>query len=82
MASLESDGDVNAMYVTLRKGRVSSTEPLAENVMVDLDEKHRVLGLELLLPPTLKKEIKAHLSSESRRQSKHRSRTSDYPMFR
>jgi uncharacterized protein YuzE len=81
MASLEFDGDINAMYVTLRRGRIASVEPLAENIMVDLDERKRVLGLELLLTPTLKKRIKSQLASESRRQSRRRSRTS-YPMFK
>lgn len=69
-SALEFDSEVNAMYLRLRKGKVSSTEPLAENIMVDLDEKKRVLGLELLLPPTLKKEIKAQLVSPVRRQSR------------
>jgi len=68
MASLEFDSEVNAMYVRLRRGKVSSTEPLADNIMVDLDEKKRVLGLEFLLPPTVKKEIKSQLVSPARRQ--------------
>jgi len=70
MASLEYDGEVNAMYLRLRKGKVSSTEPLADNIVVDLDEKQRVLGLELLLPPTVKKEIKAQLVSPARKPSR------------
>ena len=70
MASLEFDSEVNAMYLRLRKGKVSSTEPLADNIMVDLDEKKRILGLEFLLPPTVKKEIKAQLASPGRRQSR------------
>jgi len=67
MASLEFDSEVNAMYLRLRKGKVSSTEPLADNIMVDLDEKKRVLGLELLLPPTVKEEIKSQLVPPARR---------------
>ena len=39
MASLEFDSEVNAMYLRLRKGKVSSTEPLADNIMVDLEEE-------------------------------------------
>ena len=70
MASLEYDGEVNAMYLRLRKGKVFSTEPLADDIMVDLDEKQRVLGLELLLPPTVKKEIKAQLVSPARKPSR------------
>lgn len=70
MASVEFDSEANAMYLRLRKGKVSSTEPLADNITVDLDEKKRVLGLELLLPSTVKKEIKAQLVSPARKQSK------------
>jgi uncharacterized protein YuzE len=61
MASLEFDDEVNALYVRLRKGKVSSTEPLADNMAVDLDEDGKVLGLELLLPQEIKKEIKAQI---------------------
>ncbi len=61
MASLEFDAQVNALYLRLRKSRVSSTEALADNIIVDLDEKGKVLGLELLLPQEIKKEIKAQI---------------------
>ena len=67
MASLEFDRQVNALYLRLRKGKISSSEPLADNIILDLDEKDRVLGMELLLPPTIKKEIKAQLGSSSHR---------------
>ena len=70
MASLEFDNEENAMYLRLRKGKVSSTEPLADNIFADFDEKKKVLGLEFLLPPTLKKEIKTQLRSPARRPSK------------
>ncbi len=61
LASLEFDSQVNALYLRLRKGKVSSTEPLADNIIVDLDEKGKVMGLELLLPQEIKKEIKAQI---------------------
>jgi uncharacterized protein YuzE len=48
MASLEFDDEVNALYLKLRKGKVASSEPLAENVILDLDDKEKVIGLELL----------------------------------
>lgn len=62
MASLEFDKDADALYLRLKKGRVSSSEPLADNMVVDLDSKKKVLGIELLLPPTVTKEIKAQLA--------------------
>lgn len=61
MASLEFDKKSDALYLRLRKERVSSSEPLADNMVVDLDSKRRVVGLELLLPPEMEKEIKAQL---------------------
>ncbi|MDG6901928.1 MAG: DUF2283 domain-containing protein [Nitrososphaerota archaeon] len=61
MASLEFDKDADALYLRLKNGRVSSSEPLADNMVVDLDSKKKVLGIELLLPPTVRKEIKAQL---------------------
>ena len=70
MASLEFDADVNAMYLRLRKGKISSSETVADNIIIDLDEKNKILGLELLLPPTVKKEIKAQLATPTRRQSR------------
>ncbi len=67
MASLEFDQDVNALYLRLRKGKVSSSEPLADNITLDFDARKNVVGLELLLPATVKKEVKAKLVQRSRR---------------
>ena len=73
MASLEFDGVANALYLKLRKGKVASSEPLAENVILDLDDKEKVLGLELLLPRTVSQRLTAQFapaSSASRRRRK------------
>ncbi len=50
MASVEFDPKVNAMYIRLKEGKVSESEPLADNIVVDLDEKGEVIGIEVLLP--------------------------------
>ncbi len=50
MASVEFDPKVNAMYIRLSEGRVAESEPLADNIVVDLDEKGEVVGIEVLLP--------------------------------
>jgi len=68
MASLEFDDEVNALYVKLRKGKISSTEPLADNIVVDLDEDGNVLGLELLLPQEIRKDIKAQIKKGNLKQ--------------
>ncbi len=49
MASVEFDPKVNAMYVRLKKGEVAESEPLADNVVLDIDENGEVLGIEFLL---------------------------------
>jgi uncharacterized protein YuzE len=73
MASLEFDDEVNALYLKLRKGKVASSEPLAENVILDLDDKEKVIGLELLLPRTVSQKVTAQFApttSTSRRRRK------------
>ncbi len=61
LASLEFDNRINGLYLRLKKGKVSSTEPLADNMAIDLDKNGKVLGLELLLPQEIKEEIKAQI---------------------
>jgi len=61
MASLQFDEEAAALYLKVREGKVASTEPLAENVIVDLDNKGKLLGLELLLSPKMKPEIRKKL---------------------
>lgn len=62
MVSLEFDDKTNAIYVRLGKGKVSSTEPLAYNMVVDLDKDGKVLGLELLLPRDIKEEVRVQIA--------------------
>jgi len=50
MASVEFDPKVNAMYIRLRDGKVAESEPLADNIVVDLDDRGEVVGIEVLLP--------------------------------
>ncbi len=73
MASLEFDDEVNALYLKLRRGKVASSEPLAENVILDLDDKEKIIGLELLLPRAVSQKVIAQLApttSTSRRRRK------------
>lgn len=50
MASIEFDSQVNAMFIRFKKGKVAESEPLADNIIVDLDENGEVVGMEILLP--------------------------------
>ncbi|MEM4291934.1 MAG: DUF2283 domain-containing protein [Archaeoglobaceae archaeon] len=58
MVSVEFDPKVNAMYVKLRKGNVAESEPLADNVILDLDEMGRIVGIEVLLPKLDERQIR------------------------
>ena len=61
MASLEFDEDAGALYLRLGKGKVASSEPIADNMILDVDTKGELLGLELLLPKEIKPDVKARL---------------------
>ena len=50
MASIEFDSKVNAMYIRFKKGKVDKSEPLADNVIVDVDKNGKAIGIEILLP--------------------------------
>ena len=60
MVSVEFDPEVNALYIRLKDGKVKASEPLADNIIVDLDENGDVLGIEILLPA--KSEISKRLA--------------------
>jgi uncharacterized protein YuzE len=38
------------MYISLKKGKVERSEPLADNVIMDVDKKGKAIGIEILLP--------------------------------
>ena len=48
MVLVEFDQDVNALYIRLKKGKIKASEPLADNIVVDLDEDNEVIGIEIL----------------------------------
>jgi len=60
MVSVEFDPEVNALYIRLKEGKVKTSEPLADNIIVDLDENNEILGIEILLPA--KSEISKRLA--------------------
>ena len=45
---IESDSKADAMYIWLRKARYDISEELAENVIIDLDRRGRIIGIEVL----------------------------------
>ncbi len=45
---IEYDPEANALYITLREGRVHHTEEVTESLSVDIDAEGRPLGIEIL----------------------------------
>lgn len=45
---VQYDAKADAMYIWLRKARYEISEELAENVILDLDKRGRIIGIEIL----------------------------------
>jgi uncharacterized protein YuzE len=67
MVSLEFDPDVNALYLRFKKAKITRSEPLADNIVVDLGSKDDVIGIELLLPRSIPAELKGTIRSISKK---------------
>jgi len=67
MVSLEFDPDVNALYLRFKKAKIARSEPLADNIVVDLGSKDDVVGIELLLPRSIPAELKGTIRSISKK---------------
>ena len=50
MALLEYDSSCNALYIRLKRGKVEESEPISDNVILDLSKKGEILGIEVLGP--------------------------------
>jgi uncharacterized protein YuzE len=48
MVRVEYDEKADAIYVWVRRGKYDVSEELAENVILDLDRKGRIIGIEVL----------------------------------
>ncbi|RLI78949.1 DUF2283 domain-containing protein [Archaeoglobales archaeon] len=42
------------MYIRFKEGKVDKSEPLADNIIVDVDERGEAIGIEILLPKDAK----------------------------
>jgi uncharacterized protein YuzE len=50
MASFEYDPSSTALYVRIKRGKVASSKPLADNIILDLNRKNEILGIEIIGP--------------------------------
>ncbi len=48
MVSVEYDPSCNAFYIRIKKGKVAESEPLSDNVIVDINQEGEILGIEIL----------------------------------
>ncbi|MEM3442809.1 MAG: DUF2283 domain-containing protein [Candidatus Bathyarchaeia archaeon] len=50
MASLEYDESSNALYIRIKRGKAAETEPITDNLILDLNKKGEIIGIEILGP--------------------------------
>jgi len=50
MASFEYDPSSTALYVRIKRAKVASSKPLADNLILDLNRKNEVVGIEIIGP--------------------------------
>ncbi|MCG7849618.1 MAG: DUF2283 domain-containing protein [ANME-2 cluster archaeon] len=50
IVSVEIDPEANAVYIHLKKGNVDNSEPLADNITIDVDKEGETTGIKILLP--------------------------------
>ena len=50
MVSLEYDPTSTALYIRIRRGKVASSKPLADNLVLDLNGRNEILGVEIVGP--------------------------------
>jgi len=50
LASLEYDSSSNALYIRLKKGKVAESEPISDNLILDLNKRGEIIGVEVLGP--------------------------------
>jgi uncharacterized protein YuzE len=50
MASLEYDPSSTALYVRIKRGKVATSKPLADNIILDLNKRNELLGIEIIGP--------------------------------
>lgn len=70
MVSVEFDAEASALYLRLRKGKIKKSDPVADNIVFDLDEKGKIVGIEILLPRTEPELLKVLAAETSRKLAK------------
>ena len=61
MVLLEYDSSCNALYIRLKRGKVEESEPISDNVILDLSKKGEIVGIEVLGPTLIDTTKFSHL---------------------
>lgn len=62
MVSVSFDKESGAMYVRLSKEKIVKTIPLGKDSFIDVNKSGKMIGIEILLPKTLPKEVNEIIS--------------------
>jgi len=57
---IKYDKEAQATYITLRKGVIAKTIKLMDSLLVDVDKKNNLVGIEILGPLPIREKIKAN----------------------
>ena len=58
MASLEFDAEAHAIYIKLKLKKIDISEPLADNIIIDVSKDGDIVGIEILLPREIDEKLK------------------------
>ena len=62
MVSVSFDKESGAMYVRVRKEKIVKTIPLGKDRFIDVNKSGKMIGIEVLLPTTMPKEVNEIIS--------------------
>ncbi len=65
MVSVSFDKESGAMYFRLSKGKITKTISLGKDRFIDVNESGKMIGVEVLLPKTMPKEVNEVISRSS-----------------
>ena len=65
MVLVSFDKESGAMYVRLSKEKIVKTIPLGKDRFIDVNKSGKLIGIEVLLPKTMSKEVDEVISRSS-----------------
>lgn len=65
MVSVSFDKESGAIYVRLSKEKTTRTIPLGKDRFIDVDKSGKIIGIEVLLPKSMLREVDEAISRSS-----------------